>query len=103
MNEIAMYITIGLIGIICLVILIMNIVTFCGLSKQQKKEILKTYLRGLIKIAIEEFGKEILQSVEDFEKYFKENSPAFYKILLLFIGKDSLKDIIEEIFAEYDQ
>lgn len=103
MNEIAMYVTMGLIGIICLVILIINIVTFCGLSKEQKKEILKTYLKGLFEIAIEEFGDEILENVENFEKYFKENAPVFYKILILFIGKDSFVELVNDIFSEYDK
>lgn len=102
MDETAMYVTIGLIAVVCLAILIINIIVFCGLDKQQKKEILKTYLKGLLKIAIDEFGEEILQNTEEFEKYFKENSPIFYKILLLFIGKDSLADVIEEIFSEIE-
>ena len=57
MNEVGMYITIALIGVICLAILIINIIAFCGLDKQQKKEILKTHLKGLLKIAIKEYGE----------------------------------------------
>ena len=102
MNEVGMRITIILIGVMCLAILIINIVAFCGLGKQQKKEILKTHLKGLLKIAMEEYGEEILQNTEKFEKYFKENSPIFYKILILFLGKDSLADVIEEVFSEIE-
>ena len=51
---------------------------------------------------MEEYGEEILQNTEKFEKYFKENSPIFYKILILFLGKDSLADVIEEVFSEIE-
>ena len=70
--------------------------------EKRKKEILKTHLKGLLKIAMEEYGEEILQNTEKFEKYFKENSPIFYKILILFLGKDSLADVIEEVFSEIE-
>lgn len=94
------YITLIIIGIaiiIGLIILIKNIVEFCKLTAEQKREKLIAYLMGLVSYAEEKIGKgngdKKMQEVED---YFAKNAPYLMKLVFKFLKVNSLKELIEE-------
>lgn len=97
-----MWIIIGIIGAGILTFIIYNIVKLLKMNPEQRKEVLKTYLKGLIVLAEQEIvgtkrGEERLKMVED---YFNKKAPIIYKIILLLIGKSNLKEFIEEALKE---
>ena len=105
MDNIIMYCIIAAIAVIALAFVIIWIIRFAKMTPEKKKETLKTYLKGLIALAEQEIvgtkkGEERLKMVED---YFNKKAPTVYKIILLLIGKDNLKEIIEEALKEIKQ
>lgn len=97
-----MWIIIGIIGAGILTFIIYNIVKLLKMNPEQRKEVLKTYLKGLIVLAEQEIvgtkrGEERLKMVED---YFNKKAPIIYKIILLLVGKNNLKEFIEEALKE---
>ena len=102
MEDVIAWIIIGIIGVGILTFITYNIIKFIKMKPEQKKEILKTYLKGLIVFAEQEIigtkrGAERLKMVED---YFNKKAPMVYKIILLLIGKSNLKEFIEEALKE---
>lgn len=102
MNDVVMWIIIGLVCAGVLAFVIYYLVKFFKLSKEERTALIKTYLKGAIALAEQEIvgnkkGEERLAMVEE---YFKEHAPWFLKALLLITGKDSLKDLIEEALKE---
>jgi hypothetical protein len=102
MENIWYYIIIGAIVLGLIVFLIVKIIKFAKMSSDEKKTLLKTYLKGIIALAEQTItgnkkGTEKLQMVEN---YFKEKAPLVYKIILALLGKDSLSAIIEEALKE---
>jgi hypothetical protein len=72
------------------------------MSKEEKIKTLKTYLKGLVSLAEQEIvgskmGEEKLAMVE---AYFNKKAPIIYKIILSLLGKDNLKEFIEEALKE---
>ena len=72
------------------------------MKPEERKKVLITYLKGLVALAEQEIlgnkkGEEKLKMVED---YFNKNAPWFSKLLLILMGKDSLKELIEVALAE---
>ena len=70
---------------------------FYKLGPDGRKKILMTYLEGIV-VAIEEQigsgnGKTKMELAE---KYFNEKAPFAYKMILRFVGKENLKDLIED-------
>lgn len=102
MEKILTYILIGIIIILYVGIIVVNIVTFFSLDKEQKEKILKDYLKEFIKLAKDEFGEEIAKNIEEFEQYFKKNAPFFYKMLVLLVGKEKFVEIIDDILSNID-
>ena len=102
MNDVIMWIIIGLVGAGLLAFIIYYLIKFCKLSKEERIKVLKTYLKGAIALAEQEIvgnkkGEEKLAMVEE---YFRQHAPWFLKALLLITGKDNLKDLIEEALKE---
>lgn len=96
MNEVIMWIIIGVVLAVILGVIIYFIVKIATMSTEQKKELLLNFLKGAV-VAAEEYigsgnGEEKLAYVED---YFKKHASWFLKILLAISGKNSLKDLIE--------
>ena len=97
MNDIIMWIIIGVVGAAILAFLIYLIVRICKMKPEERKELLLNFLKGAV-VAAEQYigsghGEEKLQYVED---YFNKKAPWFLKILFLISGQDNLKDLIEE-------
>ena len=102
MDKIITYVIIGVACVAVLGFLIYKIVKFCKMSDEEKKQVLITYLKGLVAFAesqIVEHGKgaEKLQLVEN---TFKEKAPFVYKLILKVMGVDNLKGLIEVALKE---
>lgn len=101
-DTIVLYAIIGIIAVCLLVFVITWIVKFCKMSKEEKIKTLKTYLKGLVSLAEQEIvgskmGEEKLAMVE---AYFNKKAPIIYKIILSLLGKDNLKEFIDEALKE---
>lgn len=101
MNDVIMWIIIGVVGAAVLAFLIYWIVKICKMKPEERKKLLVTYLKGAVAMAEQEIGKgqgEVkLQEVED---YFNAHASWFLKILLLITGKENLKEMIELALSE---
>lgn len=95
------YIVLG--GIILTIVgfIVYKIIQIVKLPQDEKRELIITYLKGLVALAEkslgEKRGQEKLQMVEN---YFKEKAPFVYKILLNFLKEDALSDLIEKALKE---
>ena len=101
-DKIILYVIIGALILGALVYAIIWIIKFCKMSKDEKIKLLKTYLKGLIALAEQELvgskrGEEKLAMVEE---YFNKKAPVLYKMVLSALGKENLKDLIEEALKE---
>lgn len=97
MNDIIMWIIIGVVCAAILAFVIYLIVRICKMKPEKRKELLLNFLKGAV-VAAEEYigsghGDEKLQYVED---YFNKNAPWFLKILFAISGQNNLKSLIEE-------
>lgn len=97
MNDIIMWIIIGVVCAAILAFVIYLIVRICKMKPEKRKELLLNFLKGAV-VAAEEYigsghGDEKLQYVED---YFNKNAPWFLKILFAISGQNDLKSLIEE-------
>lgn len=97
MENVIMWIIIGLIAAGLLAFIIYNIVKIAKMSPEDRKKTIITYLKGAIALAEQEIvgtkrGEERLAMVED---YFNKNASWFLKILLALCGKETLKECIE--------
>lgn len=102
MNDLAMWITIGAIGLVVLVLIVLFIIKLTKMTPEERKKLLKTYLKGAISLAEQELvgskrGQEKLEMVEE---YFNKNASWFLKIVLLITGKSNLQELIEESLGE---
>lgn len=99
--DIASYVILGALVFVVLFYVIIKIVSVAKLSPEEKKKMLLTYLKGLVAFAEREFGsgkgQEKMQEVENF---FEHKAPVVYKIALLILGKENLKQFIEEALKE---
>lgn len=101
-DQIALYVVIGLIALAVLVFVVIWIAKFCKMSKEEKIKLVKTYLKGLVALAEQEIvgtkrGQERLKMVEEL---FQKKAPMVYKITLLLLGKDNLIQLIEDALKE---
>ena len=97
MNDIIMWVIIGIVCAAILAFVIYLIVRICKMKPEERKELLLNFLKGAV-VAAEEYigsghGDEKLQYVEE---YFKKKAPWFLKILFMISGQDTLKGLIEE-------
>lgn len=101
MENIIIYIVFGLLCIGALAYLIVNIVKFSKMKPEERKEMVVTYLKGLVAYAEKKLGSgkgaEKLKLVEDM---FKKKAPLIYKMLLKVIGVNDIKELIEVALAE---
>lgn len=105
MNDVIMWIIIGVIAAAVLGVLIYFIVKICKMSPEERKQMIITWLKGAVAWAEEQFsgsgrGEEKLAEVE---KYFKEKAPWFIKILFKVSGEKNLKDLIEKALSGVKQ
>lgn len=101
-EKIVLYISLGIICLCLITALIVKIVKLCKMPKEEREKVIKTYLKGIIMLAEEEIvgtkrGEERLAMVEE---YFDKNAPLMYRIILFLLGKDNLKNLIEDALAE---
>lgn len=101
-EQIILYIIIGILAIILISVCIIKLIKFAKMDKEERRKLLKTYLKGIVALAEQEIvgtkkGEERLKMVED---YFNEKSPFIYKIILKMLGKENLKELIEEALKE---
>lgn len=101
-EQIILYIVIGVVIAAIIGFFAVKLIKFAKMSKEEKTKILKTYLKGIIALAEQEIvgtkkGEEKLKMVED---YFNEKAPRIYKAILLMLGKENLKELIEEALKE---
>lgn len=97
MNDIVMWVIIGIVCAAILAFVIYLIVRICKMRPEERKELLLNFLKGAV-VAAEEYigsghGEEKLQYVEE---YFKKKAPWFLKILFMISGQNDLKSLIEE-------
>lgn len=101
MENIVIYILFGLICIGILAYLIINIVKFSKMKPEERKEMVITYLKGLVAYAEKQLGSgngaDKLKLVEDM---FKKKAPLIYKILLKATGVKDIKELIELALSE---
>lgn len=101
MKDIIIYIVFGLLCAGVLVYLIVNIVKFSKMKPEERKEMVVTYLKGLVTYAEKKLGSgkgaEKLKLVEDM---FKKKTPMIYKMLLKATGVKDIKELIEVALAE---
>ena len=101
MENIIIYILFGLICVGFLAYLIVNIVKFSKMKPEERKEMVVTYLKGLVAYAEKKLGSgngaDKLKLVEDM---FKKKAPMIYKMLLKAIGVKDIKELVEIALAE---
>jgi hypothetical protein len=101
-EKIVLYISLGIVCLCLITALIVKIVRLCKMPKEEREKVIKTYLKGIIMLAEEEIigtkkGEERLAMVEE---YFNKNAPLTYRIILFLLGKDNLKNLIEDALTE---
>lgn len=77
--------------------IVYKVVKIAAMTPENRKKTILTYLMGLVSAAEDEIGAghgaDKLEYVED---YFKSKAPTTYRIILRFIGKQNLKNLIED-------
>lgn len=97
MENIGLYLCIGAVVLAFLSYLVMQIIKFCKMSKDDKRKLLLTYLAGIVTMVEDEIGAgHGAEKLAEAENYFKTHAGLFYKIILRVFGKENLKDLIEE-------
>ena len=97
MNDIVMWVIIGVVVAIILALLVFFIVKICKMKPEERKELILNFLKGAV-VAAEEYigsghGDEKLAYVEE---YFNKKAPWFLKVLFAISGQNDLKSLIEE-------
>lgn len=101
MNDIIMWVIIGVVGAAILAFLIYWIVKICKMKPEERKKTLLVYLKGIVAMAEQEIGKgNGSVKLQEVETYFNAHAPWFLKILLLVSGKQNLQELIELALKE---
>lgn len=101
MNNIAMWIIIGVVCAIVLAIVAYAAIKVLRLDTEERKRLLVVYLEGAVVMAEKKFGDgHGAEKMREVEEYFKVHAGWFLKALLLLTGKDNLSDLIEQALAE---
>ena len=101
MNDIIMWIIIGIVGAIALGVLVWFIVKLCKMDKDARKKLILTFLIGACDMAEKEIGKgNGAAKLKEVEDYFNQHASWFMKIILSTLGKNTLKDLIEEALKQ---
>lgn len=97
MEEIMMWVFIGLFGAAILGILIYYIIKIFKSSPEQRKKLILDFLIELVKLAQDEIESDSsVEVIDKIEKLFKEKASWFLKIVLLVTQKANLKELIQE-------
>lgn len=100
MENIGLYLGIGAVVLALLSYLVPQIIKFCKMSKDDKRKLLITYLAGLVTMVEDEIGAgHGAEKLAEVENYFKTHAGLYYKIILRILGKENLKDLIEEALS----
>jgi hypothetical protein len=101
MENILMWITIGIIAMCIIGYVIYQIIKIVKMSPEERKEKLITYLKGVVAFIERELGAgNGPVKLEQVEKYFEKNASWFLKTILMITGKDNLRDLIEMALKE---
>lgn len=101
MPDIIMYIILGVIGAAVLAFIIYKIVQIAKMKPEERKQLIKTYLKGLVAEAEKQIGAgngDI--KFAQVEEWFNKKAPMILKIVLSILGKETLKDLIEDALKE---
>lgn len=101
MNNIILYIIIGVLAVAILGFIVYKAIKIIKMSPEDRKKLIVTYLIGLVTSAEEAIGSgHGVEKLEQVEKWFNEKAPFLYKAALKILGKENLKDLIEEALKE---
>lgn len=101
MTDIIMYIILGVIGAAVLAFVIYKIIQIAKMKPEERKELIKTYLKGLVAEAEKQIGAGNGDlKLAQVEEWFNKNAPMILKIVLSILGKENLKDLIEDALKE---
>ena len=101
MPDIIMYIILGVIGAAALAFVIYKIVQIAKMKPEERKELIKTYLKGLVAEAEKQIGAGNGDlKLAQVEEWFNKKAPMVLKIVLSILGKENLKDLIEDALKE---
>ena len=96
-TNLLMWIIVGVVIAVVISFVLYNVIHILKMPTEEKKKMIVTYLVGLVDAAEGAIGSgNGAQKLEQVEKWFSEKAPFIYKILLKLVGKDNLKDLIEE-------
>ena len=101
MRDIVMYIILGVIGAAVLAFVIYKIVQIAKKKPEERKESVKTNLKGLVAEAEKQIGAGNGDlKFAQVEEWFNKKAPMVLKIVLSILGKENLKDLIEDALKE---
>lgn len=100
-SVIVYYIILGLCAVALVAWAVSFIIKIVKMKPEERKATLITYLCGLVTMAEEEIGSgRGAEKLAEVEAYFKKSAPMIYKVILKIMGKENLKDLIEEALAQ---
>ena len=100
MENVISYICVGVVVVGAFAYFLPKIIKFCKMSNDDKRKLLLTYLAGLVTMAEEKIGSgRGAEKLAEVEEYFEKNAGILYKIILRALGKENLKDLIEEALS----
>jgi len=101
MDQIILWVVIGILAAAILGFVVIKVISIVKMSPEERRKVLVSYLVSLVNAAESVIGsghgKEKLEQVE---KWFYEKAPFAYKIILKMVGKDNLKELIEEALKQ---
>lgn len=101
MPDIIMYIILGVIGAAVLAFVIYKIIQIAKMKPEERKELIKTYLKGLVAEAEKQIGAGNGDlKFAQVEEWFNKKAPMVLKIVLSILGKENLEDLIEDALKE---
>lgn len=99
--DIALYVIIALIAVAIIGAGIYFGIKIKKMSKEDRKKLLVTFLKGAVALAEEEIGSGNGEAkLAMVEAYFNDKAPVIYKLILKALGKENLKEFIEEALSE---
>ena len=101
MDNIILWIIIGILGVAILGFIAIKAIKIFKMKPEDRKKLLVTYLKGLVALAEQDIGGgHGAEKLELVEKFFQEKAPFIYKASLMILGKENLKELIEEALKE---
>lgn len=101
MTDIIMYIILGVIGAAVLAFVIYKVIQIAKMKPEERRELIKTYLKGLVAEAEKQIGAGNGDlKLAQVEEWFNKKAPMILKIVLSILGKENLKDLIEDALKE---